>query len=64
VDILFCQNMLRHHLGGLHMVDGILAETHNQQVIDVAAAMKTGQQGEIQVLQDLLTQFGAQPLQG
>ena len=63
VDILFCQYMLRHHLGGLHMVDGILAQTHNQQVVDLATAMKTGQQGEIQVLQNLLTHLGAQPLQ-
>jgi uncharacterized protein (DUF305 family) len=63
VDILFCQYMLRHHLGGLHMVDGILARTHNQQVVDLATAMKTGQQGEIQVLQNLLTHLGAQPLQ-
>jgi uncharacterized protein (DUF305 family) len=63
VDILFCQYMLRHHLGGLHMVDGILAESHNQQVIDLATAMKSGQQGEIQVLQDLLTKLGAKPLQ-
>jgi uncharacterized protein (DUF305 family) len=62
VDILFCQYMLRHHLGGLHMVDGILNETHDQQVIDLANAMKSGQQGEIQVLQDLLTHLGAQPL--
>jgi uncharacterized protein (DUF305 family) len=63
VDILFCQYMLRHHLGGLHMVDGVLARTHNQQVVDLATAMKTGQQGEIQVLQNLLTHLGAQPLQ-
>jgi uncharacterized protein (DUF305 family) len=63
VDILFCQYMLRHHLGGLHMVDGILTATHDQQVIDLATAMKTGQQGEIQVLQELLTHLGAQPLQ-
>jgi uncharacterized protein (DUF305 family) len=63
VDILFCQYMLRHHLGGLHMVDGILARTHNQEVVDLATAMKTGQQGEIQVLQSLLTHLGAEPLQ-
>jgi uncharacterized protein (DUF305 family) len=62
VDILFCQYMLRHHLGGLHMVEGILTATHDQQVIDLANAMKAGQTGEIQVLQGLLTKLGAQPL--
>ena len=54
--------MLRHHLGGLHMAEGVLAETHNLQVIDLATAMKSGQTGEIQVLQGLLAHLGAQPL--
>jgi uncharacterized protein (DUF305 family) len=62
VDILFCQYMLRHHLGGLHMVDGILGLTDNQQVVDLANTMKANQTGEIQVLQQLLTKLGAQPL--
>jgi uncharacterized protein (DUF305 family) len=62
VDILFCQYMLRHHLGGIHMVDGILGQTDNQQVIDLATTMKVNQTGEIQVLQQLLTRLGAQPL--
>jgi uncharacterized protein (DUF305 family) len=62
VDILFCQYMLRHHLGGLHMVDGILAASHDDQVVALAQAMKAGQSGEIQVLQSLLTKLGAAPL--
>jgi uncharacterized protein (DUF305 family) len=62
VDILFCQLMLRHHIGGIHMVDGLLAETHDAQVRELAEAMKTGQTGEIQVLQSRLTELGAKPL--
>lgn len=62
VDILFCQYMLRHHLGGIHMVDGILAETSNQQVIDLASTMKANQTGEVTVLRNLLTKLGSQPL--
>jgi uncharacterized protein (DUF305 family) len=62
VDILFCQLMLRHHLGGIHMVDGLLAESHNQTVIDLAQTMKANQQGDITVLEQLLTQLGAKPL--
>jgi uncharacterized protein (DUF305 family) len=62
VDILFCQYMLRHHLGGIHMVDVLLTETDNRQVVDLATTMKTGQQGEIQVLQNILTRLGAKPL--
>lgn len=62
VDILYCQLMLRHHLGGIHMVDGVLAETHNQRVRELAESMKNGQQSEIVTLRDLLTMLGAQPL--
>jgi uncharacterized protein (DUF305 family) len=62
VDILFCQLMLRHHIGGIHMVDGVLAETGNAQVRELAEAMKAGQTQEIQVLQSRLTELGAKPL--
>jgi uncharacterized protein (DUF305 family) len=62
VDILFCQLMLRHHLGGLHMVDGIMAETHDGEVRDLATAMRNGQSGEVVRLRELLTGLGAKPL--
>jgi uncharacterized protein (DUF305 family) len=62
VDILFCQLMLRHHLGGIHMIDGLLAESHDAQVRDVADTMKRNQQSEIDVFRQTLTQLGAQPL--
>jgi uncharacterized protein (DUF305 family) len=62
VDILFCQLMLRHHLGGIHMVDGVLAESHNATVRSLAETMKANQQGDIAVLEQLLTQLGAKPL--
>lgn len=62
VDVLFCQLMLRHHLGGIHMVEGVLSETHNARVRELAQAMKDGQQLEIVTLHDLLTKLGAQPL--
>ena len=62
LDILFCQLMLRHHLGGIHMIDGLLAESHDAQVRDVATTMKRNQQAEIDVFRQTLTQLGAQPL--
>jgi uncharacterized protein (DUF305 family) len=62
VDILFCQLMLRHHLGGIHMIDELLKLSHNQDVRDLAQTMKNNQQGEVVQFQSLLTQFGAQPL--
>ncbi|GAA5182492.1 DUF305 domain-containing protein [Rugosimonospora acidiphila] len=62
VDILFCQLMLRHHLGGIHMIDALLQLSHNQQVRDLAQTMKTNQQAEVDQMQTLLTQLGAEPL--
>jgi uncharacterized protein (DUF305 family) len=62
VDILFCQLMLRHHLGGIHMVDGVLQESHDATVRQLAQTMKLNQQGDIDVLQNLLKQLGAKPL--
>ncbi|MEN3310373.1 MAG: hypothetical protein V7603_6575 [Micromonosporaceae bacterium] len=62
LNILFCQLMLRHHLGGIHMIDGLLAESHDKQVTDVAEMMKKNQQAEIDVFRQTLTSLGAQPL--
>jgi uncharacterized protein (DUF305 family) len=61
-DVLFLQLMLRHHLGGIHMVEGILSVTHNDQVRTLAHAMKDGQQREVTIMQSLLAKLGAQPL--
>jgi uncharacterized protein (DUF305 family) len=61
-DILFCQLMLRHHLGGIHMVEGILQVSHDSQVRTLATAMLNGQQGEVVILQGMLQTFGVQPL--
>jgi uncharacterized protein (DUF305 family) len=62
VDILFCQYMLRHHLGGIHMVDDVLAQNPRPEVKDLADTMKKNQTAEVSVLRTLLTQLGAQPL--
>jgi uncharacterized protein (DUF305 family) len=62
VDILFLQYMLRHHLGGIHMVDGVLAENPTPQVKELAETMKRNQSGEITVMENMLNQLGAKPL--
>jgi len=62
VDILFCQYLLRHHLGGIHMVDGVLAQASDPAVIELATTMKKNQTGEVTVLNQLLTKLGAAPL--
>lgn len=62
VDILFCQYMLRHHLGGIHMVNGVLEVATDPQVTALAGTMKKNQVGEVSVLEQLLKKLGAQPL--
>jgi uncharacterized protein (DUF305 family) len=61
VDILFCQLMIRHHLGGIHMIDGLLAVSHNGQVRELANRMKATQSNEIEGLQRLLEQLNKEP---
>lgn len=59
VDILFCQLMLRHHLGGIHMIDGILAVSHDETVRDAAQRMRNTQSKEIGLMEQLLAELGA-----
>jgi uncharacterized protein (DUF305 family) len=61
-DILFCQLMLRHHLGGIHMVDAVLEATDNDRVRELAEQMRNAQQGEIEAMREMLKAWGAQPL--
>jgi uncharacterized protein (DUF305 family) len=58
VDILFCQLMLRHHLGGIHMVDGVLAQARDKDVRELAQSLRNAQSNEISVMQQLLTDLG------
>ena len=58
VDKIFLQLILAHHLGGIHMVDGVLAKSQNADVRSLAQNMKTGQQREITVIQQLQKQLG------
>jgi uncharacterized protein (DUF305 family) len=61
-DILFLQYMIRHHLGGIHMVDGVLAENPAPQVRELAQTMKNNQSTEVNVMKTMLSNLGAQPL--
>jgi uncharacterized protein (DUF305 family) len=62
-DILFCQLMIRHHLGGIHMVEAILKMSDNADVRPLAESIKSGQRTEITIFNNLLTGMGAKPLQ-
>lgn len=61
VDVLFCQLMIRHHLGGLHMIDAVLARSHRPEVLDLAGKMRITQEADIANMRDMLADLGAAP---
>jgi len=63
-DILFCQLMLRHHLGGVHMANEALQVVKTSEVKQLAHQVQQGQQLEITTLTAKLKSLGAQPLAG
>ena len=54
VDRLFLELMITHHLGGIHMVDAVLAASDHPEVEYLAGGMKATQEKELTVLRDLL----------
>jgi len=62
LDVLFLQFMIRHHLGGIHMVDAILAATDDPEVVQAARTMKNTQQNELVNMRADLTQLGGTTL--
>lgn len=53
VDRLFLEMMIKHHLGGVHMVDGVLKLSDDPDVVALASTMKANQQAEITYMQEL-----------
>lgn len=58
-DILFLKLMRTHHLGGIHMAEGVLDLSDDGQVHELAQTMVDGQKKEIDAIQALLTKLGA-----
>jgi uncharacterized protein (DUF305 family) len=61
-DILWCQLMLRHHLGGIHMAEVAAKDASDSAVRDSAAKMQAAQTYDISALTEKLKDLGAQPL--
>lgn len=57
VDRLFLELMYTHHLGGIHMIDGVLELAEHPDVLWLAGMMKDAQQKELTVLRDLQQQL-------
>ncbi|MEV1286874.1 DUF305 domain-containing protein [Micromonospora sp. NPDC049679] len=47
LDVLFLDLMIKHHLGGIHMVDEIMDRSTEPQVVETATRMKNTQQNEL-----------------
>jgi uncharacterized protein (DUF305 family) len=62
-DLLFSRLMLAHHLGGLHMINEVIARGSRPEVIALAEQMRTAQQREINQLNPLLAQLKSSPSQ-
>jgi uncharacterized protein (DUF305 family) len=62
LDVLFVQLMIRHHLGGVHMIDAMLEAGGESQVVEAAQTMKNVQNTELANLNQLLSNLGASPL--
>lgn len=61
-DVLWCQLMLRHHLGGIHMAEVAATQATQAQVGDLAEKIKNSQTYDITLLEKLLKDLDAQPL--
>jgi uncharacterized protein (DUF305 family) len=51
--------MQQHHLGGIPMADGVLAETSESDVVWLAQSMTKNQRAELEFIQQILTKIGA-----
>ncbi|MBF6298997.1 DUF305 domain-containing protein [Nocardia amamiensis] len=57
-DVTFLQMMYPHHAQAVQMADMVPSRSQNQQVLDLAAAIKAAQQPEMAQISALLQQFG------
>lgn len=61
-DVLWCQLMLRHHLGGVHMSEVAAQKAGTEEIRDAAEKMRVSQTYDISQLTEKLKDLGAQPL--
>ncbi|MGW4500990.1 DUF305 domain-containing protein [Micromonospora sp. NPDC004336] len=58
LDTLFLRMMIKHHLGGIHMIDGILDVSDEPDVVRTAQTMKNTQRNDLTNLQNALERLG------
>jgi uncharacterized protein (DUF305 family) len=62
-DVLFLRLMIPHHQAAIPMAEAILERTDRPEVEQLAEAMANSQQLEIQMMQEMLRERGASPLE-
>jgi uncharacterized protein (DUF305 family) len=60
-EILYLQLMTDHHKGGIHMAEGCVAKCTVGVEKRLAQGMVDAQQGELQVMAQMLKERGAKP---
>ncbi|MCM0677111.1 DUF305 domain-containing protein [Micromonospora phytophila] len=58
LDTLFLRMMVKHHLGGIHMIDGVLDASDESDVVKTAQTMKNTQRNDLTNLQNALKRLG------
>ncbi|WDZ85038.1 DUF305 domain-containing protein [Micromonospora cathayae] len=58
LDILFLDLMIDHHMGGVHMIDGVLEQSDDPEVTRVAQTMKNTQQKDLENLRAARERLG------
>ncbi|PZF88883.1 DUF305 domain-containing protein [Micromonospora deserti] len=58
LDVLFLDLMIKHHLGGIHMIDGVLDASDEPDVVATAQTMKNTQRNDLTNLQNALNRLG------
>jgi uncharacterized protein (DUF305 family) len=53
-DVLFCELLIPHHLGGVHMLDEVIRRSGRPEVTELAVRMRATQQREITELNRLV----------
>lgn len=61
-EILYLQLMIDHHRGGIEMAQYAADHAEDEAVVSLAAKMAVGQQSEIDLMNDMLVQRGAEPV--
>ncbi|WP_031476599.1 DUF305 domain-containing protein [Streptomyces bicolor] len=60
-EIFYLQLMTDHHKGGIHMAEGCLDKCAVEVEKDLAQGMVNGQESEIALMKDMLSERGAEP---